>query len=138
MEQKTKKPSLLDDLPSHLSAMEHCQEIQDRVEAVGFDWNSVDEILLKLNEELDEFKAEHKKGDVDGMLDELGDIFFTLVNIGRHCHLSAEEALRRSNEKFIRRFQAVEKRVEALGKSINSMSFNELLGVWSSVKQREK
>lgn len=134
----SKKEGLLADVPLNMSALLRSQKIQDRVGDVGFDWKDVHEVVHKLREEIDEFEYELKDRDTEGMLDELGDIFFTLVNVARHLDLDAEHALRQANNKFARRFRMLELQLEKRQEAIDSLSFDELLEVWEAVKKKEK
>lgn len=129
--------SLLSDIPGNMPALLHSKKIQDRVADVGFDWEGVDQVISKLDEEINEFKMECNNQNKLAMLDELGDIFFTLVNIARHLDIDAEQALRYANKKFIRRFQGVEEKLRELGQRFDSVNFLELLEVWEQVKLEE-
>lgn len=130
-----KTQSILDNIPKNMSALVRSKKIQDRAGDIGFDWDNVDEIIKKLNEEVDEFKVEYENRDHTAMMDELGDMLFTIVNIGRHLNIDAEQALRHANEKFMGRFLHMEQLLEKEGLNFESMSFKALLEVWDHVKK---
>lgn len=135
---RDKSQGVLADIPENMSALVRSKKIQDRAADVSFDWDDAEQIFNKINEELNEFKVELKNQDQEAMLDELGDILFTVVNIGRHCNIDAEQALRYANNKFLRRFQLLEREVVAKGHLLESMDFKALLELWEDVKKSEK
>ena len=98
--------TLLDDIPGVLPQLLRAWKIQERTSTVGFDWQETRPVLLKIAEELGELEEALDAGEAQERLaEELGDLLFSAVNLGRHLNISAEEALRKSNEKFMRRFQ---------------------------------
>lgn len=127
----------LDDVSRSLPAMIRSQKLQDRAGHVGFDWNNVNEVIGKLHEEIDELEAELGNLDQERMLDEYGDMLFTLVNVGRHLKINPEQALRHANNKFLRRFRGVERHLRQRKQAMDDLSFEELLEIWEEVKREE-
>ena len=125
---------LLDDIPKNMPALMRSNEIQDRVEDVGFDWEHVEQIIEKLKEEVAEFEIEVEADNREAMLDELGDILFTTVNIARRVGVDPEQALRFSNDKFTRRFHFLEQASTELKRPLDKMSFEEKLVLWKEAK----
>ncbi|MEL6112591.1 MAG: nucleoside triphosphate pyrophosphohydrolase [Pseudomonadota bacterium] len=104
------KTSLLDDVPFGLPALTRAVKLQKRAARIGFDWPSAREVLHKINEETKELADAVDQDDPDAIEDEFGDLLFVLANLSRHLKIDPEHALRRANEKFSRRFRAVETR----------------------------
>ena len=126
---------VLDGLPGALPALNQAQEFQERAARVGFDWPVVENVLDKVREEIEEVKAASNPQE---LTDELGDLFFVLVNLARWKKVNAEDALRGTNLKFKRRFQHIEKQARALGKTLQEMSLAEMDGFWDEAKGMEK
>lgn len=133
--EKGKKERLLD-LPKQFPALYRSQKIQKKAAEVGFDWDNENDIKAKVMEEIEEFTAA-LKGDGDPK-DELGDILFAVVNWSRFHHIDAEEALRESNEKFIRRFYAMEDKIAKDNGDLSSMTLEEMDAYWDKVKKEQK
>jgi uncharacterized protein YabN with tetrapyrrole methylase and pyrophosphatase domain len=109
--------------------------MQEKASRVGFDWPGVEGILEKLVEELDELaQARRQKQDDPHVREELGDVFFTLVNLSRALGIDAETAVREANEKFYRRFHFMEERAAADGKALADLSLEELEALWQLAK----
>lgn len=136
-EKKAANPlaSVLDDIPTALPALVRSKKIQDRAAHVNFDWNNVQEVLGKLQEEIAELEHEIAVDDKAKMLSELGDILFTCVNIGRHLGLDAEQALRNSNNKFELRFRYIEMILLQRQQDFKDLSFKQLLEIWEVAKK---
>jgi len=132
------KPSVVDSLPRHLPALHKAHQFQQRVARVGFDWTDVHDVMLKIEEEIGEFKEALAKGDERHIRAEVGDLLFAVVNLCRFRKMHAEEVLQDAIVKFTKRFQAVEKRVHADGKEITQCNLAELDKHWEAVKRREK
>ncbi len=127
--------SRLDGIPRHLGALQRGQRMQEKAARVGFDWPNVEGILDKLVEELRELaEARRNPQDDPHVREELGDVFFTLVNLSRALGIDAETAMRQANEKFYRRFSFMEERATAGGKSISDLSLDELEELWQLAK----
>jgi tetrapyrrole methylase family protein / MazG family protein len=124
--------SRLDGIPKHLGALQRGQRMQEKAARVGFDWPDVSGVLDKLSEELAEARR-HPQDDPQ-VREELGDVFFTLVNLARALGIDAETAMREANEKFYRRFTFMEERVSAGGKSLSDLSLDELEELWQLAK----
>ena len=101
---------------------------------VGFDWDNIEDIWLKIDEEINELKTAKKKNDLDNIHEEIGDLLFTIINLSRHLGISAENALRKSNKKFIKRFQLLECEISDLNKTINECSPQVLNKLWDKIK----
>ncbi|MDP4169014.1 MAG: nucleoside triphosphate pyrophosphohydrolase [Bacillota bacterium] len=128
------KASLLDGVSFALPNLVRAYELQKKASKVGFDWNELTPVLEKVKEELQEFEDELKNNQLVGMKKEFGDLLFAFVNLGRFLHIHPEEALFGTNEKFVRRFQFVEKRVKESGKSFNDHTLEELDEYWNQAK----
>jgi tetrapyrrole methylase family protein/MazG family protein len=132
-----KRKSRLDGIPKHLGALQRGQRMQEKASRVGFDWPGVRDILDKLHEELTELaEARREKQDDPHVREELGDVFFTLVNLSRAMGIDAETAMREANEKFYRRFSFMEERAAKDGKSLSDMSIDELEELWQLAKSQ--
>jgi ATP diphosphatase len=127
----------LDGVALGLPALMRAQKLQKRAARVGFDWPDTDQVLDKIVEEAGELAAE-RGGDPDQLEDEFGDLLFVMVNLGRHMGLDAEVALRRTNAKFIRRFNAVEDALHAKGKTPKDSDLAEMDALWDAAKAAEK
>lgn len=132
---KNPSASILSDIPDTMPALLRSQKIQDRSADVRFDWETVEEVLAVLSDEIDELRAELPSQNAERLSDELGDILFTCVNVARHIDVNAEQALRAANRKFTRRFQHIESRLQAQGKCMTDCTFEELLTLWNEAKQ---
>ena len=126
--------SILDDVPLALPALTRAEKLQKRAARAGYDWPDAEGVLAKLDEELDELREAVRKNDRDGIEDELGDLFFTLVNLARHLQVDPEKALRRANDKFSRRFHAAERMARENGRPLNALSAWELDDLWDAAK----
>jgi MazG family protein len=125
---------LLDTVPRALPALVEAQQITSRAARVGFDWRNIGEVFAKLDEERAEFSEACERGSQDQIEDELGDLFFVLVNLARFVKVDPEQALRRTNAKFRQRFAHVERRVEAQGKTVTGTPIEELEAFWQEAK----
>ena len=123
------KPSILGSVPRHLPALAEAQQISAKAAAVGFDWEHPGQVLDKLHEELAELETARANGDIAGMEDELGDLLFVLVNLARFSKVDPEQALRKSNAKFRRRFAHIENNATLPGASIDQME-----ALWQQAK----
>jgi len=128
------RKSVLEGVPRRLPSLLRAHSLQERAARVGFDWSRIDEALPKLDEEIAEFKESLKKEDAAGIEEELGDIFFMLVNISRFLGVNPEEALRKTISKFIHRFQYIEERAENAGRTLNDMTLDEMEKLWQESK----
>jgi len=133
---RTRK-SILDGVPRELPALIRAHRLQERAARVGFDWEKVEDVKAKLDEEVAEFKDTLEKGDRSLMEDELGDIFFALVNIARFLGVNPEDALRKTISKFISRFQYIEERASASGRELAGMTLDEMDALWEESKNEK-
>jgi tetrapyrrole methylase family protein/MazG family protein len=130
-----RRKSRLDGIPKHLGALQRGQRMQEKAARVGFDWPGVQGILDKLSEELRELaEARRISQDDPRVREELGDVFFTLVNLSRALGIDAETAVRQANEKFYRRFTFMEARAGADGKNLTDLDADELEELWELAK----
>lgn len=128
--------SALSGVPKTLPALLRAQRLQDKAARVGFDWGETAPVLHKVEEELTELKTAIGR-DREAVEAELGDLFFSLVNLARFLDLNAEEALRKCVEKFTRRFRHVETMIAARGKSLTESSLEEMDALWEEAKVAE-
>jgi len=130
-----KRKSRLDGIPKQLGALQRGQRMQEKAARVGFDWPGARDVLEKLHEELSELaEVRREKQDDPRVREELGDVFFTLVNLSRAMGIDAETAMRQANEKFYKRFSFMEERAAKDGKSLSDMSLDELEELWQLAK----
>lgn len=127
--------ALLASVPAALPSLLRAHKLSKKAARVGFDWTEVEQVLDKLTEEVEEFKEAVRAGDESNMEEELGDILFTLVNAGRFLKIDAEEALRKSNNKFILRFGHIERIIKKEGKEMSETPFERLEELWQEAKK---
>ncbi|MEM8788723.1 MAG: nucleoside triphosphate pyrophosphohydrolase [Pseudomonadota bacterium] len=132
------RSGVLDGVALGLPALTRAVKLQKRAARVGFDWPEVDQVLAKLREEADELVAARDMRDADAMEDEFGDLLFVLANLARHLNVDPEAALRRSNAKFTRRFQAIEAALAAQGRDPADSDLAEMDALWDAAKAAEK
>lgn len=130
--------SVLGGVPKSLPAVIKSMRIQEKARGVGFDWENADQVWAKVEEELNEFKKESLAGDEVRAGEEFGDLFFALINYARFKNINPEEALERTNRKFIRRFQHIEQSAAKLGKPLREMTLAEMDVFWEEAKSLEK
>lgn len=135
---KEGKTSVLSGVPQALPAVVKALRLQEKTKQVGFEWDHASQVQEKVEEELQELYEAVEAGDSDHMEEELGDVLFTLVNYARFLHIDPELALERTNKKFIRRFQQIEKLAAGSGRNIYDMSLEEMDTLWSQVKEKER
>ena len=130
--------SLLDDVPAALPALSRAAKLQKRAATVGFDWPAALPVLDKVREELDEVLQAMADGDAAALEDEVGDLLFAAVNLARHLKHDPENALRRANRKFERRFRFIEQALRDSGRPIEDCNLDELDALWGEAKRQEK
>ncbi|TWW00060.1 nucleoside triphosphate pyrophosphohydrolase [Chitinophaga pinensis] len=135
---KEGKTSVLSGVPVSLPALVKAMRLQSKAQKVGFEWDDAEQVWDKLKEEMDELHEVVQLGQPDRMEDEFGDVMFSLVNYSRFLKVDAENALERTNKKFIRRFQQMEQMATAQGKALDEMSLTEMDALWNEVKKSEK
>lgn len=129
------KTSVLQGVPKSLPAMVKANRIQDKVAGVGFDWEEPQQVWQKVEEELDELRQEVALGDADRMENELGDVLFSIINYARFLKINPENALERTNKKFIKRFQYLESKAKKHNKSLQDMTLAEMDIFWEEAKR---
>jgi len=126
---------LLDGIPRAQPALVEAQQISSRAARSGFDWSNSDQVIDKLNEEIAEFRAAREAGSADQMEDEIGDLMFTIVNLARFAKVDPEQALRRTNAKFRKRFAHVEQRLAEQGEEVAGTPIDRLEALWQEAKE---
>ncbi|HZV12120.1 MAG TPA: MazG family protein, partial [Candidatus Kapabacteria bacterium] len=130
------RKSLLDGVPRVLPALQRAERLQQKAASVGFDWSNIADVWKKVEEEIGELKHEQdQNAPKEKLEDEFGDILFSLVNYARFLKVNPEDALRRTSEKFIKRFQYIETELAAQGKDITSTSLAEMDALWEQAKK---
>jgi tetrapyrrole methylase family protein / MazG family protein len=132
------RQSLLDGVPRTLPALTRARRVQEKAASVGFDWPDIAAVWAKVNEELEELQTAHAAADPAAIAEEFGDVLFSLVNLGRFLHLSAEDALRQAMAKFERRFQGIEQELARRGRRIDEASLAEMDAIWDSFRHQER
>ena len=132
---KEGKKSVLEGVPKSLPAMVKANRIQDKVSGVGFDWEASHQVFDKLKEELEELEVEIKQGNKDKIENELGDVFFSLINYARFLKVNPENALERTNKKFTKRFKYLEDKARLMNKSLHDMTLKEMDIYWEEAKK---
>jgi len=135
MTEKDGNKSVLSGVPSGLPALIKAYRMQDKVRAVGFDWEEKEQVWDKVAEEWSEFKAAQINGDTAGMEEEFGDLLFSLVNAARLYGINPETALELTNRKFIKRFNYLERKTIKKGRSLKEMSLAEMDLIWEEAKK---
>lgn len=134
---KEGKRSVLGGVPKSLPSMVKAMRLQEKAKQVGFEWDNKEQVWDKVEEEKRELFEAIKSGDVNKMEDELGDVFFSLVNFARFLRVDAENALERTNKKFIRRFTQMEEVALETGKPLQDMTLEEMDSIWNSIKKQQ-
>ncbi len=127
----------LDGIPLVHPALTRALKLQEKAARVGFDWKEAKPILDKIEEEIGELREAMEKGAEDEVAGEFGDVLFAIVNFGRHLKLDAEDALRRTNDKFRNRFHYVEAALEAQGRTLDDASLDDMEALWQQAKAAE-
>jgi XTP/dITP diphosphohydrolase len=132
---KEGKKSVLEGVPKSLPALVKASRIQEKVKGVGFDWEEPHQVWDKVQEELEELQVEVKVGDKDKIEAEFGDVLFSMINYARFLNVNPEDALERTNKKFIKRFQYLESKAGELGKPLMDMTLAEMDIFWNEAKR---
>lgn len=133
---KEGKTSVLEGVPRSLPAMIKATRIQEKARGVGFDWDDQEQVWAKVNEELNELKAEiDSKAEHAKLEDEFGDVLFSMINYARFLNVDPEMALERTNKKFIKRFQYLEAGAKKAGKELSDMTLAEMDEYWNAAKK---
>jgi len=128
---------LLDTVPRATPALVEAQQIASKAAGVGFDWDNIEQVIAKLHEELDELRQARGGSDPAHIEDELGDILFVIVNIARFLKVDPEQALRRTNAKFRRRFGYVEQQLAGRGRKLTDSHLEEMEELWQEAKRSD-
>lgn len=132
---KEGKKSVLEGVPKSLPAIVKSFRIQEKVRGIGFDWDDKSQVWDKVLEEIEELKAEIKKGDSNRIESEFGDVLFALTNYARFINVNPEDALERTNKRFIKRFQIMEKMINKEGLDLSDMKLSEMDIFWEKAKK---
>jgi XTP/dITP diphosphohydrolase len=126
----------LSGVPVSLPAMIKATRIQEKARGVGFDWDEESQVWDKVQEELQEFKVEAEKGDAQATEEEFGDLLFSLINYARFKNINPEDALEKTNRKFIKRFQYLEQAAEKANRKLDEMTLEEMDVYWNEAKTK--
>ena len=137
-QEKDGNERVLSGVPNSLPSLIKAYRIQDKARNVGFDWKEKEDVWEKVQEELEELKVELAKGDKENSTQELGDFIFSVINAARLYKLNPDNALEKTNQKFIRRFNYVEDHSLKQGKNLKDMSLEEMDKLWNEAKLQEK
>lgn len=132
---KEGKKSVLEGVPKSLPALVKASRIQDKVKGVGFDWEEPRQVWEKVQEELEELQVEVQTGNQDKIESEFGDVLFSMINYARFLKVNPEDALERTNKKFIKRFTYLESKANELGKNLSDMTLAEMDVFWEEAKR---
>lgn len=138
LKEKDGNKTVLSGVPDALPSLIKAYRIQDKAHNVGLDWKDKADVWEKVREELDELEAELKNGNSETSTQELGDFLFSVINAARLYHLNPDNALEKTNQKFIRRFNYVEAHSIKQGKSLADMSLSEMDALWNEAKDKEQ
>ncbi|MDX1701586.1 MAG: nucleoside triphosphate pyrophosphohydrolase [Melioribacteraceae bacterium] len=128
------RDSILEGIPKNLPELQRATRMQEKVSKIGFDWEHKEDVWKKVIEEIEEMHESEKTGDKDLFEKEMGDVFFALINYSRFLGINAENALRRTNSKFLKRFNYIEKKLKESNKSITNSSLEEMDKYWEESK----
>ncbi len=127
--------SIADGIPRHLPSLQRAYKIQERASRVGFDWDDIEDVIAKVDEELEEVREALASGDAELFKEELGDLLFAAVNLSRFEKVDPNAALDGASSKFVARFSEVERRIIASGRSMSDCTLGELDAEWDAVKK---
>ena len=132
---KEGRKSVLEGVPKSLPAIVKAFRLQEKVKGIGFDWDNKSQVWEKVLEEIEELKVEIKKGDNDRIESEFGDVLFALTNYARFINVNPEDALERTNKRFIKRFQIMEKLIAKEGLNLSDMKLSDMDVFWEKAKE---
>lgn len=135
IKQKEGNKGALSGVPSSMPSLIKALRIQDKARAIGFDWDRPEQVWEKVQEELNEFHAEVEEGDEERLEGEFGDVLFSLINYARYLKINPEDALEKTNKKFISRFNYMEQKILAQGKALADCSLEEMDKYWNEAKK---
>lgn len=136
--EKDGNKTVLSGVPQSLPSLIKAYRIQDKARNVGFDWAKREDVWAKVHEEVDELRAELEKDDTENSTNEFGDFLFSLINASRLYGINPDNALERTNRKFISRFTYVEQKAKEQGKELKSMTLAEMDTLWNEAKAQER
>jgi len=125
---------VLRSVPANLPALMRSYKVQQKAAQVGFDWDNIDDVIAKVHEEIKELEDVYKSKNVERIMDEMGDVFFALVNLARFLKVQPELALTGTINKFIKRFEYIEQESEKMGKRLENMKLPEMDELWNKAK----
>lgn len=137
LKEKGGNKTVLEGVPHSLPALIKAHRIQDKARNVGFDWDEKEQVWEKVSEEMEELKVELRKQDADKSEAEFGDLLFSIINAGRLYGINPENALERTNQKFIKRFNYLEKMTLLKGKDLKKMTLEEMDVLWNEAKKQD-
>ena len=137
LREKDGNHSVLAGVPKALPSLIKAYRIQDKVRNYGFDWQQRDDVWAKVHEEIDELRAELNKPDNAHAAEEFGDVLFSLINAARLYHINPDNALEKTNSKFIRRFNYIEQQAQKQGRSLNELTLEEMDALWNEAKRND-
>jgi nucleoside triphosphate diphosphatase len=129
------RDSVLEGVPENLPSLQRAHRLQEKAAKVGFDWEKKEDVWKKVIEEIEEMHQSEKKETKEELENEIGDVFFALVNYARFLNVNPEYALRKTNKKFIKRFNYIEKKVSETGRKINESNLQEMDKYWEESKR---
>jgi XTP/dITP diphosphohydrolase len=138
LKEKDGNKTVLSGVPSSLPSLVKAHRVQDKARSVGFDWDEKEQVWDKVQEEFLELKTEIAAMDEDKMEAEFGDLLFSMVNAARLYHVNPDNALERTNQKFIKRFNYLESKTIAQGKLLKDMTLGEMDAIWNEAKEKER
>ncbi len=138
LKQKEGRVSRIDGVPTNLSGLQRAFRLQEKAATTGFDWDNVEDIWAKIDEEIEEVRKASDDGNENELEEEIGDLIFSAVNLSRFMGVNPEDALRRTIKKFETRFKSIEKAAEENGRNIMELSLEEMDKIWESSKIKGK
>lgn len=130
------KKSVLEGVPPHLPSMVKAYRLQEKAKGVGFDWENINQVYDKLSEEINELRHAINSANQQNIEEELGDVFFALINYSRFLNVNPDDALEKANKKFINRFKYIEQKANDNGAKINNLSLEEMDKLWDEAKKK--
>jgi tetrapyrrole methylase family protein/MazG family protein len=131
------RESRLDGVPKALPSLIRAQRLQEKASYVGFEWDKIEEVWEKVHEEIVELKEAQSQGIIEHIEEEIGDVLFSIVNLSRFLKISSEDALRKTNRKFIARFKKIEEELKKRNRPIEDASLAEMDEIWEEVKRND-
>jgi len=135
--EKQHRKSVVDGIPRHLPALSKARKVQIKARKVGFDWDKIEDVILKIKEEFNELYEAIEGKNQEHISEEFGDVLFSVVNLSRFLDVEPERALHNTVRKFMSRFRAIENALEEKGTTIQKASFEEMDSLWDQAKEKE-